>query len=173
MGASILVPRAPFLIGANAAWTSDEPGLWRRPEDYGGPVLARVREVLAQLDVDRERLYVVGEGKGAMLALELMQVHPGLFRGALLVDPVLAASSGTGAGRLCSALGSRLAVQVNTGAPPIDAIERNAELHRQRVTRWLVEAGAWGNACRVAPKRSGDPEASQLTELLRWVDGAD
>ena len=52
-------------------------------------LLELLRELLTDPRVDRDRIWIGGEGHGGMLALDLLLENPGLFRGALLLRPAV------------------------------------------------------------------------------------
>ncbi len=153
LGATLLVPSAPFLVGAEpsdgTACAPDLRDLWRQPESFGYPVLTQVRAALQVGDVDRERVWIVGNGMGALLALDLLIENPGLFRRGWLVDPVLHAKSGASSGRLARALGARLAVTITDDGPPPEAIAQAPATYASDVEGWLRSAGDWGDSLRV------------------------
>lgn len=147
LGATLLVPAAPFLVGATAAdgaaWATDPRELWAKPRAFGQPVLDAVSEALEGGDVDRRAVWIAGSGVSAMLALDLLVENPGLFRRGWLVDPYLHGASGASSGSLARALGARLAVSISGAAPPAEAYATDAASFAVDVERWLRLDGGW------------------------------
>jgi serine/threonine protein kinase/tetratricopeptide (TPR) repeat protein/predicted esterase len=173
LGAVLLAPAAPYLCGAQAeagaAWAPDPRELWAQPEAFGAPVLERVRALLGESDIDRARVWIAGEDLGALVALDLLLENPGLFRGAVLVNPALHARSGSGSGRLPSALGSRIAVLVDGERPPPEALEDDPAQLAAAIARWLVDSGGWGESARVECASGAARSSEALGRLATWV----
>lgn len=174
-GAALLLPHAPYCVGANpeegAAWAPDERAGWRDPASYGAPIVQRLRRLLGERPTDRARVWIAGEGGGARIALQLAHAYPGLIRGVLLVDPELSPVAGLGAGRRCRALGVRLAVSIRADGVPAAAVAPDPVSYMEGLTAWLAGTAGWGESVRVE-MRNGDRGATpdeQIGELLGWI----
>ncbi len=170
IGAILLVPSAPYLVGATstdgAQWSADPRALFRSPDLFVSPVLDQVGGVLARYEVDRDRVWIAGRGMGALLALELMAERPGLFRGGLLVDPILHEQSGTGAGALPAALGNRLGIVISESTPNRYRTISDPVAHAAALTEWLVGEARWRDSVRLQLVPRWQDAA---TELLHWI----
>ncbi|QDV04942.1 Serine/threonine-protein kinase Pkn1 [Planctomycetes bacterium Poly30] len=166
LGATLLVPAAPYLVGETiedgSAWSPDPRDLWEQPGAFGFPALEAVRMALERASIDRERVWIAGSGYGALLALDLQLENPGLFRRAWLEDPLLHERSGGGSGRLAEALGGRLIVSLTEDEPPPEARATTMSSHAKILEAWLREEGGWGDAVRVESGR--EPATSGFTE---------
>jgi poly(3-hydroxybutyrate) depolymerase len=63
-------------------------GNWRQP---GGceAVLRAIEDAASQVDIDRSQIYLTGLSNGGLGVSQLAAAHPDLFRGLILISPVI------------------------------------------------------------------------------------
>jgi pimeloyl-ACP methyl ester carboxylesterase len=126
-----------------------------------------VRAFLADHPIDRERVWIAGEGVGAALAFDLALRAPGLFRGIVIEQGPLFPSTGVERAHRAAAVGLRVgAVLDDSRDLPWLSDERDVPGAAQELARWLAEAG-FGERSRVAPVRSQTEARAQVAAFLR------
>jgi pimeloyl-ACP methyl ester carboxylesterase len=107
MGLALLAPSAHWRLGASEsegrAWVAMVSDFAKRPWAYEEPIVTALTTFSEDHSIDPGRVFVVGEGSGALVAFDLAARAPGLVRGALLVEgpvhPALSIESATTAAR--------------------------------------------------------------------------
>jgi len=131
-GADLLAPSGALPIssdpGRGMRWLEEPDDLLRRSAECTRRVLGDVREFLEHHPVDPERVWIAGEGTGAMVAFELALRAPGLFRGVVLVDGPIHPGTSVDQARRAASLGLRTALVLDAGVA-------------ERVKRWLADCG--------------------------------
>jgi len=165
LGASLLAPSGSVPTHAEPeqgmTWFEDASDLAEKPLEVERDVEVAVRAFLARHAVDRGRIWIGGEGLGAMVAFDVALRAPGLYKAALLVGGPIHPDTAPERARRAASLGLRTAYVVDPGAagPDLEASELGG-----RVERWLrscgfvdpriLSGGAGGHAERVRPLRS-------------------
>ncbi|HEV8113947.1 MAG TPA: protein kinase [Planctomycetota bacterium] len=137
LGATLLAPSGsiPTIVepGDGMTWFEDPRDLVRKPLDVEQTVEDAVRPFLVEHAVDRDRIWIAGEGAGAMVAFDVALRAPGLYRAVVLVGGPIHPGTSPDRARRAASLGLRTAYVV---AEPIATPEVGA-----RVRRWLETCG--------------------------------
>jgi pimeloyl-ACP methyl ester carboxylesterase len=161
----LLAPSPHWLVGASEAdgraWVAMTTDFAKRPWAYEEPVVAALTSFCETHAIDPGRVFVVGEGSGALVAFDLAARAPGLVRGALIVDgPVHAALSGESAS---TAAASGSSVRVIVGRSAADPTVAAALF-----VRFLLNCGFGNRTTRIDDDANGHDSKimSALGELL-------
>ncbi len=139
LGAHLLAPCGPVPVGP-----SSEARAWfRRAAELTGEltpeqrrVLGEIERVLAEQAIDRERVWIAGEGASAMLAFELAVRNPGLFKAVVLADGPLHPGYSPGRVRRAAAVGLRVLALVGARTLEFSRVSDPDALARE-VSAWL------------------------------------
>ncbi len=172
LGCALLAPsaRRPAAgVEAGLSWLEQPVDLARDRWDYEPAVHDQVREFALEHRLDRERVWVAGEGMGGIVAFDLAMRAPGLFRGVVLCDAPLLPATDASRVRVAAALGTRVAYVARTEAGvPLLVSGSDPETLASTVKAWLgaLELGA----ARVDVERAWsapDARSQALIEALR------
>jgi serine/threonine protein kinase/predicted esterase len=143
-------------------WFEDPGDLEKKPLEVERDVEDAVRTFLSRHEVDRGRIWIGGEGLGAMVAFDVALRAPGLYKGALLVGGPIHPDTPPDRARRAASLGLRTAYVVGPGVPgcPLDSAELG-----ERVGRWLSQCGFVD--ARIVRPREG--ESTDRVSPLRSV----
>jgi len=98
-------------------WFKDLDDLLRRPWLYEKPIIDAVHEFAATHRLDRDQVFIVGEGLAALPAFDLAVAAPGLFRGVLILNGPVHPSPATERLHIANAVGLRLEVLLDARHP--------------------------------------------------------
>jgi predicted esterase len=171
LGAVLLAPSGSVPMGgdpaAGMAWIRELDDFAERPWQVEQRIVEAIREVGDRMSIDRERVLLVGEGSGALVAFDLATRTPALFRGVLLRDGPVHPGSVRSRARAASALGLRVRFVFDQGEPQVWWREP-AELavQTQRLAAWLAAAGLEADV-QILPETLRTRELSE--GLRRWL----
>ncbi len=141
LGATLLAPCGSIPTGVEPAdgmtWFEDPQDLERKPLEIERDVEEAVRAFLERNEVDRERIWIAGEGLGATVAFDVALRAPGLYRAVLVAGGPIHHATAVDRARRAAALGLRAACLVG------------ARDDAPRIARWLEQCGFQG--ARVEP----------------------
>jgi len=142
IGADLLAPSGSFPVASEPEkgmrWLEQPDDLLRRSAECSGSVMESVRTFLEEHPVDPERVWIAGEGAGAMVAFEVALRAPGLFRGVLLVDGPIHPDTSTDQAARAASLGLRAGFVLDQG---ISASRLDADTLSLRLRTWLLDCG--------------------------------
>ena len=133
--AALLAPSGTIATGPGPElgldWFEDPSALVDTPALYERGVLEAVRGFLTGHEVDRERVWLAGEGHGALLAFDVALRSPGLFTGVVLRNGAIHPETPRDLARRAAALGLRVVFVADDGDPLVG----------EQVAAWLAELG--------------------------------
>jgi serine/threonine protein kinase/poly(3-hydroxybutyrate) depolymerase len=140
LGAHLLAPSgaAPLALdgGLGVQWFKPAARPAQEMAPHEERVLRAVEKLLASHSIDRERVWIVGEGASAMLAFELAARAPGLFRAALLADGPIHPQYSPSEVRRAASVGLRVLALLGPRAPTWSA-HAERDVLAARVEDWL------------------------------------
>jgi len=163
--AHLLLLEGP-LPAAPMSWIAEADDFLKDPWKTVRQPAEVVRAFAEEHRLDRERVLLVGEGSGALVAFDLALRAPGFFRSTLLLDGLPApASSDVNLARV-RACEARVRVVLGDGpvAPGRPAAAGSAELARE-LGAWFVDGGLDGRA-RAASQDGAGAGVAEVEELL-------
>jgi tetratricopeptide (TPR) repeat protein/predicted esterase len=121
LGMVLLAPSAATPTAGSGAegmrWFRNVGDYLDRPWAYETPVIEVIRAYCQEHGVDRTRVFMAGEGLGALLAADIALTAPGLFRGALLINGPLHPELAGERTRVAASLGVALEVVLDERQP--------------------------------------------------------
>jgi serine/threonine protein kinase/predicted esterase len=175
LGASLLAPcgSIPTKVDPEQGmtWYEDPQDLERKPLELEGDLEECVRSFLAHHEVDRDRIWIAGEGVGATVAFDAALRAPGLYKGVLLADGPIHPATPVERARRAASLGMRAGCLVEArksagdaaGASgvPVSSVEATG--------RWLAQCGfADPKVVRIG---EGEDRSLALLDVLRGFGG--
>jgi serine/threonine protein kinase/predicted esterase len=141
-GADLLAPSGALSVAADPEagmrWLEEPNDLVRRSAECARNVMETVRTFLEDHPVDPDRVWIAGEGAGAMVAFEVALRAPGLFRGVILVDGPIHPDTSPDQARRAASLGLRAAFVLDAGT---SATRLDSAALAARVREWLADCG--------------------------------
>mgnify|MGYP001352493529 CR=1 FL=1 len=140
LGAHLLAPSGSQPLEVNGELGAQWFKATARPAQDLAPhearVLQAVESVLAAHPIDRERVWIVGEGASAMLAFELAARAPGLFRAAVLADGPIHPQYSPSEVRRAASVGLRVLALLGPRSPTWSA-HAERDVLAARLEDWL------------------------------------
>ena len=142
VGADLLAPSGSHPVAGEPErgmrWLEEPNDLVRGSAECGRSVMETVRTFLEGRPIDPDRVWIAGEGTGAMVAFEVALRAPGLFRGVVLVDGPIHPDTPTDQARRAASLGLRAALVLDAG---ISGAQLDQATLAVRVRAWLIDCG--------------------------------
>ncbi len=155
-------------------WLEESRDLLLRPMPIETRITDAVRRFSAHHTVDREHLWIGGEGTGAMVAFEVAAHAPGLFQGVLLVDGPIHPETSIARVRRAASMGLDVQVVLDAakdwyGRPRGESIEQLASELRS----WFSQNGFAERAVVhvVDTDRDASSRDRAIAEALKAVAG--
>jgi serine/threonine protein kinase/predicted esterase/Tfp pilus assembly protein PilF len=142
LGAALLAPSGSIPMAAEPeqgmAWFEDPDDLVRKPTECERGVCDAARAFMADHSIDPSRVWIAGEGLGAMVAFDVALRAPGLFKSVMLVDGPIHPETSLVHARRAASLGLRTAFVIDAG---IVSAKLAPSTLAAAVGRWLTECG--------------------------------
>ena len=134
-----------------------------------GSVSSAVAVFKQSREYDRERVFLAGEGQGAIVALRAGMASSGLYKGLLLIDAPfieeLVASRASTAAQMGQRLYMVLGVEGAEGK--LAELAKNAPAWKRKLTEWGIDAAI--ETC-APPSAAADPRREKVALVLRkWL----
>jgi serine/threonine protein kinase/tetratricopeptide (TPR) repeat protein len=171
-GFALLAPSGRVSLGEHPrdglTWIRTLESFEQRAWEYEEPINRALETFRQEHPVDREAIYLVGEGVGAMVAFDVALQSPGLFKGVLLEQGTLHPTLGLDhVGRL-AALGTRVDLRVDPTRPVAGlSLAASAERLVEEVAAILAAHDIRGGARLVTPEDLEDGDARAT--VAQWL----
>jgi serine/threonine protein kinase len=172
LGLALLAPSGRLPVDERAEdgmrWFQDMDDFLGRPWAYESELIEDIRVFCTENPVDRSRVFIAGEGLGALLAADLALTAPGLFMGLLVVNGPMVPEVAWQRTLVASSLGLGIRVVLDERRPiaarpdHLDARQLGDEL-----ALWLPRWGLDRHAAIhvVASSDPGPPESPWIAAL--------
>jgi predicted esterase len=173
LGCALIAPSGKFPVGDDPAkgmaWYESIGEYPARYDVYDGPVHAAVSAFRKEHGIDKDKVVVVGEGVGGIVALSVAISEPGIYRGAVALNtplfPQLYAAKAPAAGKF----GLRVALLVDaskaTKESAPDGVEKLVEAQNKSLKSW----GLGGESKAFTPDPKDVGERKLLVQAIRNV----
>jgi serine/threonine protein kinase/predicted esterase len=171
LGAHLLAPSGSQPLEVNgelgAQWFKSTARPAQDLAPHEARVLQAVELALAAHPIDRERVWIVGEGASAMLAFELAVRAPGLFRAAVLADGPIHPLYSPSEVRRAASVGLRVLAVLGARAPQWSA-DAERDVLAARVNAWLraYSFADWRGESNVQVIAAGDDPRALVARRL-------
>jgi poly(3-hydroxybutyrate) depolymerase len=173
LGFALIAPSGKFPVGdvpaKGMAWYESIGDYPARYDVYDGPVHAAVSAFRKEHPIDKERVVVVGEGVGGVVALSVAISEPGIYRGAVALNtplyPQLYAAKAPAAGKF----GLRVALLVDPAKTAKESAPEGVDKLVEAQNKSLKSWGLGGESKTFTPDPKDAGERKLLVEAIRSV----
>jgi poly(3-hydroxybutyrate) depolymerase len=168
LGYALIAPSGRILTGADPqagmAWFDDAATYVKGPWQYEKSITESVTAFKKEHKVDKNRVYLIGEGVGGLVATSAAVGSPGLFKGAIAINAQLAAPLVAQKAPNAGKMGLRLWF-LNDTALAQQGLPAGEDLAKQ-VESWNKSLTTWGLAGGVRTYTADPKDPNQLQTLV-------
>ncbi len=168
LGYALIAPSGRILVGADPqagmAWFDDAGTYVKGPWLYEKSVTDSVTAFKKEHKLDKNRVYLIGEGVGGLVATSVAVNSPGLYKGAIAVNSQLAAPLVALKAPAAGKMGMRLRF-LNDAALSQQGLPAGEDFAKQ-VESWNKSLTTWGVAGGVSTYTTDPKDPKQLQTLI-------
>lgn len=168
LGFALVAPSGRILVGAEPqagmAWFEDPNAYMKTPWQYEKSIVESVTAFKKEHKLDKNRVYVIGQGVGGLVATSVAVGSPGLYKGAIAVNSQLSAALLAPKAPAAGKMGLRLSF-LNDNALSQQGMPAGEDFTKQ-VESWKKSLASWGIAGGVTTYTADPKNPEQLNELI-------
>ncbi len=168
LGYALIAPSGRILVGADPqagmAWFDDASAYLKNAWQYEKSIAESVTAFKKEHKVDKNRVYLIGEGVGGLVATSAAVSSPGLFKGAVAINTQLAGPLVSQKAPNAGKMGLRLRF-LNDTALSQQGLPAGEDFAKQ-VESWNKSLSTWGIAGGVTTYSADAQDPKQLHALI-------